>query len=227
LVKARWLDEYTVHLIILIILAGVLILLERIFTKSLEGFFYALLPTLLLVLFYILLHRRSKNLEDYIKELLETHIPDVVYIDDPEVIKTEFINAVNKAEKYIMTTGGKSRIKEYLSAIEKNLEGKGIEYYRIVFGLKISTELYEHLSKIVGNQTVYISYNSQEFAPTLLLTEKVVFLGLPEPKPDEFKTCLKIPDEKIIYKLGKYIRIWHEKSEKVSSKEDLKKVQRD
>jgi len=225
--KTKRLDEYTVHLIILIVFTGVLIILERIFSESLEGFFYALLPTLLLVLFYILLHRRTTAFEDSVKELLETHIPNIVYIDDSDTIKVEFIKAVNDAEKYIMTTGGKSRIKEYLSAIESNLEEKEIEYYRIIFGEKISNELYAHLSKIIGREGIYVSYTPQELIPTLLLTEKVAFLGLPDPKPDEFKTCLKIPDEKIIDKLGKYIRIWYAKSETLSNREDLEKIKRD
>jgi len=125
-----------------------------------------------------------------------------------------------------MTTGGKSRIKEYLSAIERNLEEKEIEYYRIIFGEKISNESYEHLSKIIGIDGTYIAYTPQELTPTLLSTEKVAFLGLPDPKPDEFKTCLKIHDEKIIEKLGKYIRIWYAKSETLKNKNELEKIRR-
>ena len=220
------LDEYTVHLICLIIFTGVLIVLEHIFSESLEGFFYALLPTLLLILFYILLQRRATTFETSVMELLETHIPDVVYIDDPKTIKSEFIKAVNDAEKFIMTTGGKSKIKEYLSAMETNLEEKKIEYYRIISSEKISNVLYEHVAKIIVRDEVYISYTTRELTPTLLLTEKVAFLGLPDPKPDEFKRCLKIPDEKIIEHLGRYIRIWYAKSERLSSKEDLEKLKR-
>lgn len=225
--KNKGLDEYTIHLIILIVFTGVLIILEHFFTKSIEGFFYAFLPTLLLVLFYILLYRRTTTFEDFVKELLEAHIPDIVYIDDSDTVKAEFIKVVNDAEKYIMTTGGKSTIKEYLSAIERNLEEKDIEYWRIMFGEKISNEVCEHLSEIIGRDGIFISYTPQELTPTLLLTEKVAFLGLPNPNPDEFKTCLKIPDEKIIEKLGKYIRIWYAKSEKLSNKEDIEKIKRD
>lgn len=225
--KSKRIDEYTIHLIILIVFTGVLILLERVFSDSLEGFFYALLPTLLIILFYILFHRRVTTFEDFIRELLETHIPDIVYIDNSDIIKSEFIDAVNSAEKYIMTTGGKSRIKEYLSAIEKKLEGGDIEYYRIIFSEKISNELYEHLARIIGKEGVYISYTQRELTPTLLLTEKVAFLGLPDPKPEEFKTCLKIPDERIIEKLGKYIRSWYAKSERLENKGDLEKIKGD
>jgi len=221
------LDEYTINLILLVIFTGVLIVLERIFSESLQGFFYTLLPTILLILFYILLHRRTVTFEDSIKEILETHIPNIVYIENEDTIKTEFINAINSAEKYIMTTGGRSRIKEYLSSIEESLEKKEIEYYRILFGEKISKESYEHLSKIIGKDGVYISHTHRELTPTLLLTEKIAFIGLPEPKPHEFKTCLKIPDEKIIERLGKYVRVWYASSERLTNKGDLEKIQVD
>ena len=224
--KDKRIDEYTIHLIILIVFTGVLILLEHIFSESLEGFLYALLPTLLVILFYILFHRRVIIFENFVKELLETHIPDVAYIDSSDAIKSEFINAVNNAEKYIMTTGGKSKIKEYLSAIEEKIEETDIEYYRIVFGEKITNELYEHLSKIIEKEGVYISYTPRELAPTILLTEKVAFLSLPDPKPEEFKTCLKIPDERVIEKLGKYVRSWYAKSEQIKNKGDLEKIRR-
>jgi hypothetical protein len=222
--KNKRLDEYTVHLIILVVFTGGLLLLERILSESVEGFFYALVPTLLVVLFYILFHRRVTTFEDSIKELLETHIPDIVYFDNSVTTEAELITAVNGAEKYIMTTGGKSKIGKYLAAIERNLEENDIEYYRIIFGKKISNELYEHLSKIIENRGVYVSYTPQELTPTLLLTEKVAFLGLPDPEPEEFKTCLKIPDERIREKLEKYIRSWRETSERLSNKEDLGKI---
>jgi len=221
------LDEYTINLIFLVIFTGVLIALERIFGESLQRFFYALLPTILLILFYILLHRRTVTFEGYIKEILETHIPNIVYLENENTIKTEFVNAINSAEKFIMTTGGRSRIKEYLGAIEESLEKKETEYYRILFGEKISKELYEHLSKIIGKDGVYISHVRRELAPTLLLTEKTAFIGLPEPKPHEFKTCLKIPDEKMIERLGKYVRVWYASSERLLNKEDLEKIKRD
>lgn len=217
-------DEYTVHLILLIFFTGAIIFLERIFSESIEGFFYALLPTLLLIIFYILIHRKTTSFEESIKQLLEMHIPNIAFIDDSNTIKAEFINAINDAEKYVMATGGKSRIKEYLSEIETNLEIKEIEYYRIIFGEKITNELHQHLLKVIGKDGVYVSYTPRELAPALLLTEKVAFYCLPDPNPEEFKTCLKIPDEKIIEKLGKYIRLWYAKSTKLNNRGDLEQI---
>lgn len=100
------LDEYTINLILLVIFTAALIVLERIFGNSLQDFFYVLFPTVFLILFYILLYRRTVTFEDSIKEILEMHIPNIVFIENPETIKTEFITAINGAEKYVMTTGG-------------------------------------------------------------------------------------------------------------------------
>lgn len=107
------------------------------------------------------------------------------------------------------------------------MEKKEIEYYRVLFGEKISKELHEHLSKIIGKEGVYLFHTKREVTPTLLLTEKTAFVGLPEPKQHEFKTCLKIPDEKIIEKLGKYVRGWYASSERLTKKEDLEKIEAD
>jgi hypothetical protein len=217
-------DEYTINLIVLIVFSGALILLGYIFSDSISGFFYALLPTILLILFYILIYRRQQIFESNIKTMVETHIPNIVYIDNPEILKTEFIDTINSAQKYIMTTGSKSKIKEYLSAIETKIEKNEIEYYRILFGEEISDELLDHLSKVIEKECAYIAYTARELAPTLLLTEKVAFIGLPEPIPGEFKTCLKIPDEKLIEKITRYVRIWYAKSERLKSKEDLERT---
>ena len=221
------LDEYTVHIIVLVIFTGALIALERIFEKSIEDFIYALLPTILLIIFYILLYRRTATFEDSIKKILETHIPDIVYIETQETIKTEFTNAVNNAEKFIMATGGRAKDKDYLSAIEDNLEKKDIEYYRILFGKKISRELQDHLSKIIGRDGVYISHTQRELSPTLLITENIAFIGLPEPEHHSFKTCLKIPEQKLIDKMGKYIRMWYASTDRLSNKEDLNNIEID
>ncbi|HDH27676.1 MAG TPA: hypothetical protein ENH13_00935 [Euryarchaeota archaeon] len=220
-------DEYTIHLIVLVIFLGALILLEHIFSESLESFIAALLPTILLILFYILLNRRTATFEGTVKDILETHIPDTVYIDGADAIKMEFTEAVKNADKYIMTTGGRAKIKDYLSAIEENIEKKDIEYYRILFGKKISNELREHLLKIIGKHGVYVSHTDRELSPTLLITEKMAFIGLPEPEHHEFKTCLKIPEKKIIEKMGRYIRVWYAKTNRLSSEEDLKKIETD
>ena len=221
------LDDHTIHLIGLVIFTGLIILLEHIFSDSLQSFFYALLPTILLILFYILLNRRTATFEDTVKDILETHIPDTVYIDNAEAIKMEFTEAVKNAKKYIMATGGRSSIKEYLAGIEESIEKKDIEYYRILFGKKISQELQDHLSKLIGKHGVYVAHTSRELSPTLLVTEKIAFIGLPEPEHHEFKTCLKIPDEKIIEKMGKYVRGWYAKIERLSTEEDLNNIDLD
>ena len=69
-----------------------------------------------------------------------------------------------------------------------------------------------------------MSYSPQELAPVLLLTDKIAFYCLPDPNPDEFKTCLKIQEKKIIDKLGKYIRVWYSETKRLKNREDLEKI---
>jgi hypothetical protein len=221
---SKRLDERTIHLVVLIIFAGALIALERVFTQSLEGFLFALLPTLLLVVFYLMLSQRTTDFEQFVKEALESHIPDVAFIRTSESIESEFVDAVRSADKFIMTTGGKSRIKEYLAAIETYVEEKGLEYYRVLFGGSISEELYKHVTRIVGKDGVYISYVGKDLGPTLLVTDKVALVGLPHPRPDEFSMCMRIPSQDVVHQLEKYVRVWHETGAKIRGEEDMAKL---
>jgi hypothetical protein len=81
--------------------------------------------------------------------------------------------------------------------------------------------VYEHLLKIIGRNGIYISFTSEIIIPSLLLTEKVAFICLPEPDPSKLKTCLKITNKEIIDALQKYVRIWTDKGEKLSNNDDL------
>ncbi len=195
-----------------------MLLLEKIFNLSVEA---ALLPTILLVVFYILLYRRMRSFESSVRSTLETHIPENVFLPTPAKIESEFVRAVSDADKFVMTTGGKSHISGYLEAIEKTIETKQVEYYRVV-DRRVSKEMREHLSRVVGKHGVYVSFSERDLGPSLLLTETVAFIGLPDPAPGELKACLKIPDEKIIENLAKLIRIWYGESEKrLMSKSDI------
>jgi hypothetical protein len=151
-------DEYVIHVIVLIIFASALILLDHILGKSHETFLYALLPAVLLLLLYSLINHRTSTFESTVKELLEAHIPNIVFIQGVETIMDEFIKAVNEAEKYVMTTGGRAKKQEYLKAIEDGITKKDLEYYRILFGKKISGDLKEHLLRLVNKQGVYLSH---------------------------------------------------------------------
>ena len=220
-------DEYSIHLIVLVVFAGALILLDHILGKSLEAFLYALLPAVLLLLLYKLINRRTATFESTVKELLEAHIPNIVFIQGVDAIMEEFTKAINDAERYIMATGGRAKMEEYLRAIEDRITKNDLEYYRILFGKKIPKELMEHLLRLVGKQGVYLSHTQREMSPTLLVTEKVAFIGLPEPQHGSFQTCLKIPDEKVIEKMGRYIRNWYASTDRVSTTTDIEKIEVD
>ena len=226
MLKRRINDNYFATLIILIIFVITTSILGDILKVKLDSsnLGFVLLPVSLLILFYILIHQRATRFEYDIWDILETHVTNVEYINDGNKVKSEFIRAVNDANKYIMTTGGKSRIKEYLIAIEKNISEKDTEYWRVIFGEKITNELHSHLLEVVGKQSTYLAYTKQELGPVILLTENVVFLGFPDPKPEEFKDCLKVVDERMIYEIGRYIRRWYRESTRLNNKGEIDKV---
>lgn len=218
------LDNNLINLILVVIFSTALVIVNCVLGESLNNLLYNSIPVVLLVILYLLLQKKMNKFENSVREILESRIPNISYIEDGNAITTEFINAINSAEKYIMTTGGKTRNINYLSVIKENINNKDIEYYRILFGEDISQELYNHLIDIIEKDSVYVSYTPRELASFLLLTENVAFIGLPDADPKEFRRCLKIPNINIIERLAKYIRSWYKASEKVDTKKDLERL---
>jgi len=60
--------------------------------------------------------------------------------------------------------------------------------------------------------------------PSVLATEKIAFICLPEPDPNRFQACIKISDKEIIDNLEKYARIWNNRGEKIKNIDDIKNV---
>jgi hypothetical protein len=198
-----------------------LVILEYILKEELNKNIYILIPIIFLFLFYKIIDHRITRLE----ELLKIHASEIIYIEGTKTVDFEFLRAIEEAQRIIMTTGGKSRNAEYLAAIEKRLiENENIEYWRLILTKKITSIVYEHLSKIIGRNGIYISFTSEIIIPSLLLTEEVAFICLPEPDPSKLKTCLKITNKEIIDTIEKYVRIWNGKGEKLSNNDDLKRI---
>ena len=205
----------------LAVITAVLVVLEYILKEAFNKDLYSLFPIILLILFYIFINNRISKLED----LLKIHVSDIVYIEGSEAVDLEFIKAIKEAQEIIMTTGGKSRSDRYLSAIENRLLEKGnIEYYRIISTKRITSLVYEHLSKTIERNGVYVSFAQEIMIPSLLLTENVAFICLPEPEPSKLRTCMKITDKEIIDTFEKYVRIWNGKGEKLTNNDDLKGI---
>jgi hypothetical protein len=190
------------------------------FAEALRQYSEIIPSVVLLLLIYFLLSRKINILYENLKYL------KIFYIDNEDILKNEFINAVWNAEEFIMAIGSKSKLTEYLKAIEYAVKNKDIEYWRGLFGKKMYKEMYEHIENIckLNKETIYIFYEPNYETPVyLLLTEKVALIGLPSPNHTTFRTCIKINDDEIIKQLSQYVRTWYNKKStiKITDADDL------
>lgn len=89
-----------------------------------------------------------KKSEQRFKEILRNHLPEERFIHDK--VPAEMVSAVKKADKFIMTTGGRARDEAYLSAIEeKVLNHRDLEYWRVILGGHIHHRLHIHVEKLL------------------------------------------------------------------------------
>ena len=211
-------------LILVIVSAIVTLFLQAFLEKSLEAFVSVALPIIVLVIFFSLLSLRLLLLEDKIQNVLDSRLPEISYIDDANLLKSEFIKAVEESEEFIMATGGKSALVDYLSKIEERVKKAKISYRRVVTGKTVTQELFDHLSRVINQTNVVIAWNEKEYVPMLLITEKIVIFSLPDPIRGQLETCMKIPNRNIISRVRLYTEEWLMKSTPIRTLKDLEKL---
>ena len=211
-------------LILVVVSAIVTLFLQAFLEKSLEAFVSVALPIIVLVIFFSLITLRLLLFEDKIQSIIDSRLPEISYVDDVNLLKGEFIKAVEESEQFIMATGGKSALVDYLSKIEERVKKAKISYRRVVTGKTVTRELFDHISRVINQTNVVIAWNEKEYVPMLLITEKVLIFSLPDPIRGRFETCMKIPNRNIINRVRLYTEDWIMKSTPIRSLNDLEKL---
>lgn len=220
--------SYRVELIVSIILIVVLGLIGLglgISSSNLLEFFSFMMPLLLIILLIFIFIRIYLEFEKKIIVAVESRLPGK-FINQKKVLEVEMVALVENAQEFIYATGGRSKEKEYLKAIEKKVKSGKIEYRRIILGNKITHELHLHLEKIIELQNVYIYRRPEEFFGFMSITDTEVILPLADPRPNRFETAFKTSDRNMADKYQKYIlKLFADsKSKMVTSKEQIKKM---
>jgi len=186
------------------------------------AFFTAATPCVLLVALFLLMmgalgrHRRE------IARILKNHLPELRFINEAQRLNTEMIRIVKDSNDYIVTTGGRARNDEYLSAIEKKIsENDRIEYWRVVLGEYIHHRLHQHLERLFERPNANIRWHAREIYGNILASENEVLLPLADPVPGMFGTALIISNPRIAIKYKEFVlRLYGEA--KVVNKDELK-----
>ena len=163
-----------------------------------QAWFTAAFPFVLLIALYLLVERALGQHKREVRQIVESHLPGQYFITDPNRLAIEMSSTVKRADKFIAATGGRSRNKEYLDAIEsKVLQKQDIEYFRVILGDHIHHELHAHLERLYGRSNVRIRWHKKEIYGNILATEDRVILPYADPRPGHFGTAAVLTDPSI------------------------------
>jgi hypothetical protein len=192
----------------------------RIGTFSNESLTYAI-GLILITLFFGIIYRENRFLYKEIIKTIGSRLPGR-FINDPEELKNELVTTVNNAKEFIYCTGGRSKIEEYLGAIEQGVFNKKIEYYRVIMGNKITHELHQHLLKVMDQDKVRVRIIPEERFAFILVTEREVVLPLADPRPGIFQYALKIKSRNFAKKYKEYfLKLYSEECARILYKKEL------
>ena len=184
---------------------------------TLDKFTFFVMPLILLLVIYFLITGELKKSEQRFKELLRNHLPEERFINDEKKLRAEMVFTIKKADKFIMTTGGRARDNEYLSAIEeKVLNQKDLEYWRVILGDHIHHRLHIHLEKLLKCKNAHIKWHGEERWGNILVTDDQVILLLPNPTPGA-ESALIVPNPQIVQNYKEFVlRVFGEAKKEVT-----------
>lgn len=172
---------------------------------------------LILVVFFLFLYLIAKA-EARLNQSLNRKLPTVEYMTKDDVEK-DLENLAKKASKFIATTGGASRNKDYLKAIEQKVKS-GVPYWRVIFNEPISREMCEHLCALVSLQNVSISKIEKGGYSNISAVEQGYIIALPVPGHGQLMG-LKIPSADRAQDMFTYLVTLSQGATKISTKEEI------
>jgi hypothetical protein len=193
--------------------------------RSLDSFIYYIIPTIFVLIFFILVTNQNIKMRKDIYEELNK-IKSISYnyelIMGNHKVNRVLIEAINEAQGFLFTTGGRSRESEYLNAISQKIIKNKIKYYRVILGNHIHEIFYKHLNSLFSSNIsdIFIGYIKDEKYGNMLVTDKKVIFYLPSDS-EGLDSVLRIEDSNLAQKYQLYIMQIYANSEKINSATDL------
>lgn len=133
-------------------------------------------------------------IQDTLNRITDTYTFGARYLENKQAVDLELERVVRQADENIMALGGKSRVSNYLNAIEKAVSQRSVIYHRLVNGADIPHELHEHLVKMVKAPNVQIAWTGRENFVPMTVTENECIIILPTPYRDKY-SGLSLPGQ--------------------------------
>ncbi len=124
-------------------------------------------------------------------------------IDGEQALTVAMIEAVEKADKYIYTIGGRSRNDTYLDALKVRVLVGNVKYVRIVTGDHIRHPLCVHLRELRGRMEV--GYLPEDKYGGVLATHDTIVIALQSSTVSSLDKGLRIRDPNLCVEYRSYI----------------------
>lgn len=121
--------------------------------------------------------QEEQRLSSYLRrteEIIDSRLPGTEFIRGAQQVESELTNAALNAKRFILATGGQSRLEKYLATIAQKVMDEGVSYTRVIFGDHIHHELCTHLCSLVDHPHVRIAHAPKETSGTVLVTDNVL-----------------------------------------------------
>lgn len=145
----------------------------------------------------------DQTIKDDPLQVLRSEFTGAEVIDGEQAITMAMIEAVEKADKYIYTIGGRSRDQTYLDALKTRVEVGDLKYVRIVTGDHIRHPLCVHLRELRGKMEV--GYLAEDKYGGVLATHDTVVIALQSSTVSSLDKGLRIRDPSLSVEYRSYI----------------------
>jgi hypothetical protein len=116
-------------------------------------------------------------------------------IDGVEAITSAMLKAVEDAEKYVFTIGGRSRNDPYLNALKQRVHRGDVRYIRIITGDHVRHPLCQHIRDM--QDQIELGHLPEDKYGGVLVTHETVILALQSSRVPSLDKGLRIQNERI------------------------------
>ena len=127
-------------------------------------------------------------------------------IQSEEAITTAMIEAVETAESYLFTVGGRSRNEPYLNAVKQRVMRGDIRYLRIITGDHIRHPLCVHIRELLEQrENIQFGYLKEDKYGGILVTNNKIIQALQSSRVSSLDKGLVLEDERVASDYRLYI----------------------
>jgi hypothetical protein len=170
-----------------LLLGFVAALLVGIFTTPLVGRYETLvaISILAIAISTILVNAQARLTKD-----IGDRLPPITYLNSRHEFESAAAHLIHSSSRFLVATGGRSRLPSYLNAIESKLQKGDFRYFRILNSLQVTSDLKDHLARIEKKEGAILLCAPSSSLGSLSICDAGVLIALPVPGHGDLRGIL-------------------------------------